>query len=119
MGMNAWQKQGIGTTNVPSGMTPAVSVTPPFIVRLLLGGLTSLSLVTTVFSYPSTVQRAAESWNGCAVTPEEVPFHVAPFPCRVTRCCLATISRSGTSWSLVKGFQRGDLAEEKRHGISQ
>lgn len=64
LGMNAWQKRGIGPTNVPGGMTPAISVTPPFIVRLLLGGLTSLSLVTTVFSYPSTAQRAAESWGG-------------------------------------------------------
>lgn len=55
VGMNGRQERGVGRTDIPSRMTPAISVNPPIGLRLLLDGLTSLSLLTTVFLYPSTV----------------------------------------------------------------
>lgn len=54
VGVNAGLKGGV-STDVPSGMTPAIPVSPLTGLHLLLDGLSPLSLVTTTFLYPSAV----------------------------------------------------------------
>lgn len=61
-------------------MAPAIPENLLIVLQVLLDELTLPSLPTAIFLHPSSVQMLPNH----GVTPEQVPFHLAPVPCQVT-----------------------------------